>query len=80
MTTPCTEHLPYVGAIADEEWELVPAEQRWHVAECPACAAELATQRRMTERLRAARAHSARSAWCSRVAPLAGWPVGWNEL
>jgi len=55
MTSPCTEHLPYVAAIADGEWELVPAEHRQHVAECAGCAAELAIQREMTEGLRAAR-------------------------
>ena len=48
----CARHRPYLSAIADGEFELVPLSTLAHVQACPACAGELETQSLLTARLR----------------------------
>jgi hypothetical protein len=51
VSDPCANHRGYLGAIADRELELVPAESLEHVQECPDCRRELSTHRLLGERL-----------------------------
>jgi hypothetical protein len=50
----CEPHRQYLSAIADGEWELVPATTLAHVRTCRACGREVEAQSLLTARLREA--------------------------
>jgi hypothetical protein len=50
---PCGEHRPYVGALADGEFGVVPAPTRQHVIGCRDCTGDLEAHRLPTAGLRA---------------------------
>lgn len=54
MSDRCAPHRPYIGAIADQELELVPPEAREHVQECVICRQEVATHQLLNRRVRSA--------------------------
>jgi hypothetical protein len=54
MPPACAAHRPYLAAIADGEFRLVPDATREHVAECATCGAEVATLALVGEKLRVA--------------------------
>ena len=50
----CAEHRPYLAAVADREWPLVPPTTHEHVLGCAACREEVDAHRRLSARLREA--------------------------
>jgi len=52
MLDSCREHRPYLGALADGEFDLVPEPTREHVGQCEECANEVAAHGLVSERLR----------------------------
>jgi hypothetical protein len=52
--TGCTEHRPYLAAVADGELDQVPAATVEHLHECPDCRREVELHRALGSKLRAA--------------------------
>lgn len=52
MTDLCAAHRPYLGALADDQVELVPTEAQEHVMGCETCSQEVRTHRLLDRKLR----------------------------
>jgi hypothetical protein len=91
----CSDHWEYLSALADGEFDRVPADTVAHVGGCPECSREVETQRHLTRTLveavrreqtmEPAKQHRFRRRWAAAasavlVLALLGGGFGWRTL